>query len=94
MTITYFTTTFNIGTAFKIGNLEFGVTWQELKDHFKSVVPVIRANILLDSQGKSRGCGIIELNSPEDAAMAIAQLNNSVLNDRQILVREDRDMLN
>ena len=58
------------------------------------MVPVIRANVLLDGQGKSRGCGTVELNSPDDAVVAIAQLNNSILNDRQILVREDRDMLN
>lgn len=65
-----------------------------MKDHFKSVVPVVRANVLLDNQGKSRGCGIVELASAEDASIAIANLNNTFLNNRQIFVHEDRDMIN
>jgi hypothetical protein len=44
-----------------------------------------------DSEGRSKGCGIIEFESPSDALHAISQLSNTLLGGRQIMVREDRE---
>lgn len=49
---------------------------------------VVRADIMTDQGGRSRGCGIVEFANPEQAAQAIEQLNNSELKGRMIFVRE------
>lgn len=41
--------------------------------------------------GRSKGCGIVQYQKPQEAARAIRELNNSVLHDRPIFVREDRE---
>lgn len=39
-----------------------------------------------------QGCGIVEFESPEEAAAAIQTLNHTELDGRQIFVREDREV--
>lgn len=74
-----------------VGNLPFETAWQDLKDHMKTIGPVVRADILTEPSGRSKGCGIVEYASARDAQTAIAELNNSDLNGRSIFVREDRE---
>ena len=74
-----------------VGNLDWGTTWQDLKDHMKAAGAVTRADVMTGSNGRSRGCGIVEFSSPQDAAAAIRTLNDSQLQGRPILVREDRE---
>ena len=38
-----------------------------------------------------QGCGIVEFEAPEEAAVAIQTLNHTQLDGRQIFVREDRE---
>jgi arginine/serine-rich splicing factor 4/5/6 len=40
---------------------------------------------------RSKGCGIVEFETPEQAAAAIQHLNHADLDGRQIFVREDRE---
>ena len=80
-----------IGRRVWVGNLGFDTSWQQLKDHFKAAGHVIHADIMQDSEGRSKGCGIVEYEHPADALRAISLLSNSTLNDRQIMVREDRE---
>jgi len=80
-----------IGRRVWVGNLGFDTTWQMLKDHFKAAGHVIHADIIEDSEGRSKGCGIVEFEVPSDALRAISLLSNSTLDDRQIVVREDRE---
>jgi len=80
-----------IGRKVFVGNLSYETTWQEIKDHFRQAGNVMHADILSDSEGKSKGCAIVEFSSPADALRAISLLSNSTLNDRQISVREDRE---
>ncbi|GAB4821700.1 hypothetical protein N2152v2_008746 [Parachlorella kessleri] len=47
--------------------------------------------ILQDAESNSKGCGIVTFASPHDALRAISLLSNSMLGDRQIMVREDRE---
>ena len=52
---------------------------------------VTRADILQTPDGRSKGCGIVEFATAEEAHEAIDQLNDSELMGRQIFVREDRE---
>ena len=74
-----------------VGNLSFDVSWQDLKDHMRSAGDVVRVDILSDATGRSKGCAIVEYAFPRDAQMAIANLNETVLNGRNMFIREDRE---
>lgn len=74
-----------------VGNLSWDVAWQDLKDHMRGLGgEVIRADVMTDQGGRSRGCGIVEFAEPEQATQAIEQLNNTELKNRMIFVREVR----
>ncbi|GJQ11312.1 hypothetical protein GpartN1_g3103.t1 [Galdieria partita] len=74
-----------------VGNLSYRTPWQILKDHMRQAGSVIRAEVFSDSLGRSAGCGVVEFETEEMAQMAIAKLNDSVLEGRPIFVREDRE---
>lgn len=74
-----------------VGNLSWDVKWQDLKDHMKEAGNVIRADVLVGEDGRSKGCGIVEYGTVEEANQAILVLHNTNLNGRSIFVREDRD---
>ncbi|KAF1793248.1 Nucleotide-binding alpha-beta plait domain [Phytophthora cactorum] len=65
--------------------------WQELKDHMKKAGTVVHADVLELANGRSKGCGLVEYATEEEAAKAIAELNNTELEGRLIFVREDRE---
>lgn len=52
---------------------------------------VDKADILQSGDGRSKGCGIVIYQKPQEAARAIRELQNSQLNGRPIFVREDRE---
>eukprot|EP00523_Entomoneis_sp_CCMP467_P009154 CAMPEP_0168742406 /NCGR_PEP_ID=MMETSP0724-20121128/13020_1 /TAXON_ID=265536 /ORGANISM="Amphiprora sp., Strain CCMP467" /LENGTH=465 /DNA_ID=CAMNT_0008789955 /DNA_START=130 /DNA_END=1527 /DNA_ORIENTATION=+ len=75
-----------------VGNLAWEVSWQDLKDHMKSTgLDVVRANVMTTPDGRSKGCGIAEFATVEDARKAVSDLNETELSGRQIFVREDRE---
>ncbi|KAL7556807.1 hypothetical protein ACA910_005242 [Epithemia clementina (nom. ined.)] len=75
-----------------VGNLAWEVSWQDLKDHMKSTgLDVVRTNVMTTPDGRSKGCGIAEFASVEDARKAVTDLNETELFGRQIFVREDRE---
>ena len=73
-----------------IGNLPFRTSWQDLKDIFKQVGPVVHSKILLAPDGHSRGAGIIEFQSADSVEAAIRQYNGAELAGRSLLVKRDR----
>ena len=79
------------GTKVYVGNLSWETSWQDLKDHFRSVGEVLHADVMVGSDGRSKGCGLVAFSSPHDAARAIQTLHDSVLHSRSIFVREDRE---
>jgi len=81
----------SIGRRVWVVNLSFETSWQQLKDHFKVAGHVLHADVMQDAEGRSKGCGIVEFEHPADALRAISLLSNSALNERQIMVREDRE---
>jgi len=68
------------------------VAWYDLKDHFKSCGNVVRADILEEASGRSKGCGLVEFALAEEAQLAITTLNDTELKGRTIFVREDREV--
>ena len=79
------------GCKLYVNNLPWTVSWQGLKDHFRCAGNVVRADVFTGADGRSKGCGIVEFSAPEEAAHAIRTLNDTMLNDRKIFVREDRE---
>ena len=65
-------------------------SWQSLKDHMRQSGHVLHADIL-GSDGRSKGCGIVEYATAKEARRAIANLHDTMLGGRQIFVREDRE---
>ena len=54
-----------------VHGLPFSFAWQELKDLFKPVGGVSKADIVLDQEGRSRGWGTVTFQTPADADRAI-----------------------
>lgn len=79
------------GCRVYVGNLPWKVTWPILKDHMKQAGDVVRVDIFEDSQGRSKGCGLVEYASIEEAQEAIKTLNDTEIDGRLIFVREDRE---
>lgn len=80
------------GRRVYVNNLSWNTSWHGLKDHFKGAGTVIRADVMEDHEtGRSKGCGLVEFATKEDAARAISMYNDTELDDRQIQVREDRE---
>lgn len=50
------------GRQLYVGNLPFNVQWQELKDMFRHVGNVVRAEVQVDNVGRSRGFGQVKAN--------------------------------
>ena len=74
-----------------VGNLERGVTEDELKRAFEEYGQVSTAKIIKDNfTGQSRGFGFVEMPSLSEAQAAISGLNDKDLNGRRIKVNEAR----
>lgn len=74
-----------------VGNLAYEVKWPALKEFMRQAGEVIFADVLLLSNGKSKGCGIVEYASREEAQRAVETLSNQSLMGRLVFVREDRE---
>jgi len=74
-----------------IGNLSWEVQWQDLKDHMKSAGNVVHAEVICEHNGRSKGCGVVEYATAEEALKAIETLTQTELKGRMIFVREDRE---
>jgi RNA recognition motif. (a.k.a. RRM, RBD, or RNP domain) len=78
------------GTQLYVGNLSYETGWRELKDHFRQIGEVKRAEIASTSFGQSRGFGFVQFFNKADTELAIARLNGSELQGRDIEVRLDQ----
>ncbi|KAK9368739.1 hypothetical protein V1509DRAFT_622649 [Lipomyces kononenkoae] len=74
-----------------VGNLPYDVRWMHLKDFMRKAGEVVFADVLTLPNGMSKGCGIVEYATVDQAQNAIATLTNQELNGRVIYVREDRE---
>ncbi|PWZ03827.1 RNA-binding domain-containing protein [Testicularia cyperi] len=74
-----------------VGNLSYGVKWNTLKDFMREAGNVVFSEVLTLPNGQSKGCGIVEYSSPEEAQKAIREMSDKQLEGRQVFVREDRE---
>ncbi len=80
-----------MSTKLYVGNLSFGVTSEDLQEHFTQAGTVESANIVEDRDtGRSRGFGFVEMSSAEEAQAAIEQFNNQDFDGRNLVVNEAR----
>jgi RNA recognition motif-containing protein len=74
-----------------VGNLDYGITSNDLIDYFSSAGTVISAKVISDRDtGRSKGFGFVEMQSPEDAQNAIDELDGSEFHNRKIKVNKAR----
>ena len=74
-----------------IGNLDYGVTEDDLRDAFGEFGEVSSANIISDKfTGRSKGFGFVEMPNDDEANQAIDALNDTDLNGRSIKVNQAR----
>ena len=81
----------NQGCRVYVGNLSWDVSWQDLKDHMRDAGDVKFAEVMSGNDGRSKGCGIVEFSTPEEAKEACTNMTDTELNGRMIFVREDRE---
>ncbi|KAJ5638103.1 hypothetical protein N7490_007982 [Penicillium lividum] len=74
-----------------VGNLSYEVKWHHLKDFMRQAGEVLFADVLLLPNGMSKGCGIVEYATREQAQNAVNSLSNQNLMGRLVYVREDRE---
>lgn len=78
-----------MGSRLFVGNLPYSTTEDEVKSFFASKWGVVDVRIVTDREtGRSRGFGFVELDSPESAAAAIAEMDGNELGGRRLAVRE------
>ena len=61
------------GRRIYVGNLSWQTTWQDLKDHFKQAGEVLYADVLTSSDGRSRGCGVVEFATADQVWCSVSQ---------------------
>ncbi|XP_014071192.1 heterogeneous nuclear ribonucleoprotein M isoform X1 [Salmo salar] len=75
-----------------VSNIPYDVKWQALKDLMKEKVgEVTYVEHLMDGEGKSRGCAIVEFRTEELMKKAVEKVNKHNLNGRPLKVKEDPD---
>ena len=76
-----------------IGNLDYTVSGDDLRDMFAGAGSVTDAVVIMDKMtGRSRGFGFVEMGSDEEAKKAIEMFNGKDLKGRNINVNEARPM--
>jgi RNA recognition motif-containing protein len=81
-----------MGKRLYVGNLSFQATQQDLEELFSRIGPATSVAVITDrSTGESRGFGFVEMESAEDAAKAIAELDGQELKGRALRISEARE---
>jgi len=80
-----------MNTKLFVGNLSFNTTENDLQDAFAAHGTVTEANLMMDrTTGRPRGFGFVTMSSPEEAQKAIAALNGTLVDGRNLTVNEAR----
>jgi RNA recognition motif-containing protein len=82
-----------VNRSIYVSGLAWSTTDSDLKTYFSKVAPVNSAVVLRKTRGGksfSLGCGVVEYATPDLAAMAVSQMNDTELDGRMIKCREDR----
>jgi cold-inducible RNA-binding protein len=80
-----------MSTKLFVGNLDFKVTENELRDAFALHGTVLEANLATDrTTGRPRGFGFVTMSTPEEGQKAIDALNGKGLGGRALTVNVAR----
>ncbi|XP_059984002.1 heterogeneous nuclear ribonucleoprotein M-like isoform X2 [Lagenorhynchus albirostris] len=82
-----------LGSTVFVANLDYKVGWKKLKEVFSMAGVVVRADILEDKDGKSRGIGTVTFEQSIEAVQAISMFNGHLLFDRPMHVKMDERAL-
>ncbi|KAI4829130.1 hypothetical protein KUCAC02_023191 [Chaenocephalus aceratus] len=82
-----------IGSTVFVANLDYKVGWKKLKEVFSMAGIVVRADILEDKDGKSRGMGTVTFDMPIEAVQAVSMFNGQLLFNRLMHVKLDEKSL-
>ncbi len=83
-----------MATKLFVGSLAWGVTDDQLNQHFSQAGQVVSATVIIDKMsGRSKGFGFVEMATEEDAKKAIEMFNGQDLAGRTIVVNEARPMV-
>ncbi|TPX52141.1 hypothetical protein SeMB42_g01631 [Synchytrium endobioticum] len=75
-----------------VGNLAYECGWKDLTDFMGQVGKVVLADVLTQPNGRSKGCGVVEFSSADEAQRAIREMSDVIFMGRPVYVREDREM--
>ncbi len=74
-----------------VGNLDYGVTQDQLAQLFAQTGKVVDAVVITDrATGRSKGFGFVEMSTDEEAKKAIDALNEKEFEGRKMIVNEAR----
>lgn len=73
-----------------ITNLPFTVGWQDLKDLFRNAGSIVRADVHMGFDGRSKGSGVVLFESTADAQNAFKQFQGYDWQGRMLDIKEDR----
>lgn len=79
-----------VGRKIVVWNLPYNMRWQDLKDIFRDSGDVIRADVPVHPDGKSKGMGTVLFENPEDAERAIQDFNGKSIDGRVVDCRLDK----
>ncbi|MDX2431526.1 MAG: RNA-binding protein [Bacteroides sp.] len=72
-----------------VGNLDYKVTEDDLENVFSKYGAVSSSSVITDKySGRSKGFGFVTMDDDEEAKKAIAELNETQLESRNIVVNE------
>ena len=78
-----------MSTRLFVAGLPYEVKDDELQEYFAKVGNVTSAKVITDRfSGRSKGFGFVEMATAEEAEKAVAELNDSSMGGRQIIVKE------
>lgn len=78
-----------MGKKVYVGNLSYDTSEDSMSDLFGEHGQVVSARIIMDrDSGRSKGFGFVEMETDEAASSAIASLNGTELDGRQLRVNE------
>jgi RNA recognition motif-containing protein len=78
-----------------VGNLNYRVNENELKEIFEDYGTVSSAKIITDKySGRSKGFGFVEMENIEEGKKAIEELNGASYKEREMVVNEARERKN
>jgi RNA recognition motif-containing protein len=75
-----------------VGNLDFKVDENDLKDLFGEYGSVNEAKVITDKfSGRSKGFGFVTMNESAEGKKAINELNGATYENREMVVNEARE---